>query len=232
MQPSDQPGPGYKLLSSILNFFFKLLYHQFAWTYDWVADLVSIGRWKSWIYVVLPYLDRVEVLELGCGPGHLQRAVMSQDGYIAGIDLSPQMLRIANKRIIDDQRAGRLVLAEAQHLPFRHKSFQKVVSTFPNNYINDPDTLGQVWRVLETPGELIILPTARITGTNALDRLASWLFRITGQAPPLENTGLERSFSLPHTRLAEAGFRTHHHLVELPGSEVLLVHAYKDQPTG
>lgn len=228
MPPSDQPGPGFKILSSLLNFFFKLLYHQFAWTYDWVADLVSIGRWRSWIYLVLPYLEGVSVLELGCGPGHLQLAFNSQNGSIIGIDLSPQMIRLAKRRMIAGQGVHRLVMGEAQHLPFRDKSFQKVVSTFPSNYIYDPESLKQVWRVLETPGELILLPTARITGTRFLDRLASWLFRITGQASPFENSSIENRYSLPITRLAEAGFRIQQRIEELPGSEVLLIHASKD----
>ncbi|NMC80811.1 MAG: hypothetical protein GYA59_15725, partial [Chloroflexi bacterium] len=39
-----------------LKVFFDLLYHSFAWTYDGVAAVVSLGRWKGWVYSVIPFL--------------------------------------------------------------------------------------------------------------------------------------------------------------------------------
>ena len=73
------------LKSSILQFrtafmrgFFHLLYHQFAWSYDWFSGLVSLGMWQDWIAATLPYLQGPKVLELGPGPGHIQQALVNQ----------------------------------------------------------------------------------------------------------------------------------------------------------
>ncbi|MBK5108730.1 MAG: methyltransferase domain-containing protein [Anaerolineales bacterium] len=215
-------------MSSILKIFFNLLYHQFAWTYDWIADLVSIGRWKTWVNMVLPHLDESKVLELGCGPGHLQSAYSIKGGVIIGLDASWQMLRQANRNLSRDNQANNLVYSFAQSLPFRDRSFQVVVSTFPSSYIYEVQTLTQVWRVLEDEGQLIILPAAWITGTSILDRFASWLFTVTGESPDPDRSDLESMFALPLERLSEAGFHTQYELMEIEGSSVLMVRAVKN----
>jgi ubiquinone/menaquinone biosynthesis C-methylase UbiE len=71
--------------------FFNLLYHQFAWSYDFIASLVSLGNWKRWIITVLPHLEGPRVLELGHGPGHLQRALLNKGINTFGIDESRSM---------------------------------------------------------------------------------------------------------------------------------------------
>ena len=65
-----------RLLGWFLRFFFHLLYHQFAWTYDWVAAGVSLGRWNEWVRSILPYMQEGRILELGHGPGHLQAELL------------------------------------------------------------------------------------------------------------------------------------------------------------
>ena len=75
-----------------LRFFFHQLYHGFAWTYDFVAASVSIGRWRGWVLTALPYLEGPRVLELGHGPGHLQLALFESGLAPLGLDASRQNL--------------------------------------------------------------------------------------------------------------------------------------------
>ena len=227
-----QPGLVKRFISSTLRVFFKLLYHQFAWAYDWVADLVSIGRWKSWIYAVLPYLGNSKVLELGCGPGHLQVAQSPECGSIFGLDASSQMVRLAGQRLINHKRIKNLVLGKTQNLPYRDQSFPRIVTTFPSEYINDLETLGQAWRVLEDTGELIIMPAAWITGENLLDKFAAWVFSTTGQALDLDIDNLEERFADLIDGLKETGFRVRCNLIELSSSKIFLIRAIKDASIG
>lgn len=220
-----------RFVSSILKIFFKLLYHQFAWAYDWVADIVSIGRWKTWVFSVIPYLGDSSVLELGCGPGHLQ-AAYSRGDVIFGLDSSWQMLKQASRNLSEHNRTMNLALGMAQHLPFMDGSFPAVVATFPSNYIYNPQTLKQVWRVLQEDGQLIILPAAWITGSSILDRIASWIFSISGESPDIEDSDIENSFAIPFDRLTEAGFQLHHELIESERSKLLLIHAVKSKTGG
>ncbi len=167
----------------VMRVFFFLLYHQFARLYDIVAAIVSIGKWKQWIFATLPYIKGPCVLELGHGPGHLQEALQSVGIEVFGIDESHNMGRIAIRRLYQRHKGPRLVRGYAQWLPVKSGIFHQVVATFPSEFIMDSTTLSEVYRVLVSDGQLVLLPFARITGSNLLDRLASWLFKVTGQSP-------------------------------------------------
>jgi len=175
-------------VKTLLRFFFKLLYHQFAFAYDFVAATVSLGRWKDWVASVLPFIEGTRILEIGFGPGHLQRLLLTlrhasgQDrGMIAvAIDESAPMARLARR---NTESKANLARALAQRLPFADASFDTVVSTFPAEYIFRQETLLEVRRCLSDGGRLIVLPVAMITGRGVLDKLASLLFRVTRQSP-------------------------------------------------
>jgi ubiquinone/menaquinone biosynthesis C-methylase UbiE len=185
-------------VKTLLRFFFRLLYHQFAFTYDLVAATVSLGRWKDWVLSVVPFIEGNRVLEIGHGPGHLQRVLLSRGLFTVGLDESPQMGRLAklnlNRFLQNTVRANpeadsgytqiNLTRGIAQHLPFPNESFDTLVATFPSEYIFDPKTLAEAQRVLPPNGRFVILPGATILGRGILDRAMALLFRITGEAPP------------------------------------------------
>ena len=106
------------VFTRFLRFFFYLIYEPFAWSYDLVAWVVSLGRWKNWVFSTLPELPGPRVLELGHGPGHLQLALNKKGVYVFGIDRSAPMGRIAHKRLHSGQIIPNLVRATAEHLPF------------------------------------------------------------------------------------------------------------------
>ncbi len=207
-----------RLLASLLRTFFSLLYHQFAWTYDLVAATVSLGRWKSWVMSSIPYLNG-KVLEIGFGPGHLQKVLNEHGWPVFGLDESRQMARQAGKRLKKRGLPVRLARGLAQSLPFRDQAFDSVVATFPSEYIFDVHTLKEVRRVLATGGRFVILPTAWITGGGPLERLAAGLFRLTGEASgkpqPLRREAQEQ--------FQQAGFAVQSELVPLRGSQVLVI---------
>jgi ubiquinone/menaquinone biosynthesis C-methylase UbiE len=213
-----------RLLRSGMRIFYKLLYHRMAWTYDLVAAVVSTGHWREWVYAVQPYLDGPRLLELGHGPGHLQALLLGQpERYpgVLGLDRSPQMGRMALGRLRRAGLAPKLANAQAQRLPFASASFDQAVATFPTEYIVDPLTLAEVWRVLAPGGRLVVLPLAYITGRRLPERLAAGLFRLTGQAPAWDARAL-----LPYQ---QAGFETRAEWVELKASTVIFIVAQKGQ---
>jgi ubiquinone/menaquinone biosynthesis C-methylase UbiE len=211
-----------RLILAILRPLYYLLYHQFAWAYDLVAAVVSLGRWKRWVLTGLPYLHG-RVLEIGYGPGHLQLALQQQGIQPFGVDESRQMARQASRRIRKAGGIPRLLRGYAQSLPFPANTFDTVVSTFPSEYIFDPQTLTEIHRLLVPGGMLVIVPMAWVTGTRPLERLMAWLFRVTGEAPGMAGP-ISSAMSARFTR---AGFRVRSELVESPGSQVLMVIAQK-----
>ena len=219
----NKPPIKARLLSYLLVVFFDQLYHRFAWTYDGVAALVSLGLWQEWALAVLPYLQGPRLLELGHGPGHLQQALWQRGLQPVGLDASRQMGRLARRRLA--RYPFQLVHSYAQNLPFSAAVFHQVVATFPTEYIAHPDTLAEIYRVLTPGGQLIILPAAWITGRRPDQRLAAWLFRTTGQAPATIDLSAIAAQALPP--LEQAGFDARINSLSLPHSLLLLVHAVK-----
>jgi len=212
-------------LKTILRFFFKLLYHQFAFAYDLVAATVSVGQWKNWISSILPLIKGTHILEIGHGPGHLQRILLTlrhgsgQDRnlFAVAIDESAPMGFLAKRNT--DGKAN-LTRALAQGLPFADSAFDTVISTFPADYIKDPLTLSEVKRCLSDGGRFIVLPVALQMGRKPLDRLMSLLFRVTRQSPvnPLEE--VKESLSIP---FAEAGFEVDVQELQVKSSLLLVI---------
>lgn len=212
----------YKLYTRFMRLFFSLLYHSMAWTYDLVADIVSVGRWKHWVSTAAGLLHGPRVLELGFGPGHLQAKMHGTGIQAFGLDESMQMNRQTRRRLLGKKHTPRLSRGLAQNLPYSDGAFNSVVATFPTLYIVDPSTLSDIHRVLAPGGRLVVLLGAWITGKRPADRFAAWLFRATGQLPPEDKEigGLMEEYT-------KAGFQAGLRFVDLPGSRVLFIIAKK-----
>ena len=217
----------------LLRFFLRLLYHQFAWTYDLVAALVSFNRWRDWVLSVMPFLEGSRVLEIGHGPGHLQRALRSQGRPAVGIDASPQMGRLAKRNLrLDIQNQNtytskalsaytQLNLARglAQALPFAAESFDSVVATFPTEYFVDPQTLKEVKRCLVPGGRFVVLPVAL-----PRNRLLDWLFKTTHQRPTEALDVIRARLEKPFAALS---FQTEIQALDVPSGVLVVVIAVK-----
>jgi ubiquinone/menaquinone biosynthesis C-methylase UbiE len=166
MEQLDNPGSDLQLnflqrfFLSFLRAFFKLLYHQFAWIYDWVASVVSLGDWNLWVNSVLPYIEGPKILEIGFGPGHLLLSLLQKGIPAVGIDESLQMLKLTQRRLKKSGYTSHLVRGNATILPFSNGSFNQVVMTFPAEFILNQQTLTEIHRILVDGGKAIILPLA------------------------------------------------------------------------
>ncbi len=208
------------MLKRLLAFFFHHLYHGLAIFYDLVSWAVSFGHWNTWTKSALTEISGTRILELGFGPGHLQRALAALRADSAAIDESPQMARLARRRLIQHgQYRGQLARAVAQALPFRNESFDSLIATFPTPYILDPRTLSEAHRVLRNGGRLIVLPAA---WPNS--RLLTWLYRVTGQSPLEAQNQFLKQWATPFEK---AGFDTTTKILEVQSGRLLLILATK-----
>lgn len=197
---------------SLLRFFFHHLYHTFAWAYDTVAAVVSLGQWKDWIEEVRPYLSGSPLLELGHGPGHLQRSLRDLGRVAVGIDESAAMGRLARRRLRTAKHPPLLVRGLAQALPFPPATFDTVVATFPAEYILDGRTAAETLRVLKTGGRLVVLMNVQFVGHSLPYRLLRTLYHFAYRPSPTAADELEplrRLFTAAGYRQVEIHTRAH-----------------------
>ena len=209
-----------RLIARFLEFFFHHLYHGLAFTYDLVAWMVSFGHWIEWTKTVIPHIRGTRLLELGHGPGHLQRILRDRGLTAFGLDESSQMSRLARRRLLQSGYAHpNLTRGLGQALPFAAESFDSVVATFPAPYIAEAQTLSEARRVLRNGGRLIVLPAAW-----PKNRILRWLYQVTGESPA-EGADIlkEKVIAL----LSRAGFEAHVESLDLKSSELLLILAQK-----
>ncbi len=142
---------------------FETLYKN-KYLYRFASTVPFAGQWRVWQRLVLTRLHGHDVLELGCGLGDLL-ADMTLAGYhCQAVEQSLPMVEAARQtmqRRTPGQKAW-IIHGSAQHLPFSNTSFDTVVSTFPSEYIYDPDTIAEIERVLRPGGRLIVVEGANL----------------------------------------------------------------------
>jgi ubiquinone/menaquinone biosynthesis C-methylase UbiE len=207
-----------------IKFGFHLLYHELALTYDAVAWLVSLGQWQAWGRTALARVRGPRVLEIGHGPGHLLIALARSGRQPIGIDLSPQMIRLARRNIRQAGVNVPQVQCRVQALPFRSGEFDSVVSTFPSDYIADLATLREVQRVTNERGRLIVVFGAQLIGREPSKLLIEWLYRLTGQR--------EVKFDDEESIFDQVGMPARIETETIGASTVTLVVAEKNPPGG
>ena len=204
------------IIQHFMRVFFHLLYHPFAFAYDLVAATVSFGKWNDWTKAVLPFIKGTHILELGHGPGHLQRILLDLKLDPVAIDESAQMGTLAKRRL---GKSHQLTRGLAQHLPFANNSFDCVVSTFPTEYIFNAQTLSEIRRCLSDGGRLIVLPVAW-----PKSGFLKWLYQVTGESPVDGQTSTKIKMMKP---FINAGFETKVEIVELQSSILMILIANK-----
>jgi SAM-dependent methyltransferase len=97
-----------------------------------------------------------QVLEVGCGPGHLSIRLARHGFAVTGLDLDPAMIARAQANADRpgnrDQRRPTLLVGDVAALAFPNGSFDLVVSTLSMHHWADPTAgLAEIGRVLR-PG--------------------------------------------------------------------------------
>jgi len=103
----------------------------------------------------------------------------------------------------------------AQHIPFRDKSFDTIIATFPTEYFTDPQTLSEVKRCLSGGGRFVVLPVAM-----PKNRFLSWLFQVTHQAPSDAIRVVQEKLEEPFVK---SGFDVETHMLERDSGTLILI---------
>lgn len=133
-------------------------YKRYARIYDTVfGALLSAGRRAA-----VERIDRrggLRVLEVGVGTG-ISLPAYRKDNRITGIDLSMDMLRVAQERVARDrlENVEGLLQMDAGRLAFADSSFDVVVAMYVMTVVPDPQaTLAELLRVCRPDGDVLIV---------------------------------------------------------------------------
>ncbi len=139
---------------------------------DWaprVVDAAGIG-------------EGMRVLDVACGTGVLALAaaeVAGDTGAVAGLDLNPGMLAVAQRKRSDIQWHE----GPAEALPFESQSFDVVVSQFGLMFFADQRrSLEEMWRVLRPAGRLAVAVWGSLDEAPGYAAATSLLSRLFGDA--------------------------------------------------
>ena len=149
---------------------------------DWVTDRVArrpAGARAQTVYgaenvhdfarrAILDALDLQPgdcLLDVGCGGGLLLRDAMARGARAAGIDHSPDMVKLAQQRA----PAAEVTLARAEKLPFADQTFTTIAMSIVFFFLADPvGVLRECGRVLRAGGRIAVYTTGpELRGTPA-----------------------------------------------------------------
>lgn len=200
-------------------------FDEMASTYD--QDLLAVG-WdpvaliRRWPVVIGP---GERLLDVGCGTGAVLELFAGADRVLAGMDLSPEMLRIARKKRRGLREARLEAASAAGPWPFEDQSFDTIVALAMLEFVPELDeTLDELWRVLR-PGGMALISVEDRTDWGGVERPETELryggfplWRRTWDdvrmcIPP--GLDIVRSERTPGYTVLEEGFTTAYWIIEL-----------------
>lgn len=126
------------------------IYNQIAGRYD--KTIALFNSLNHWVFTRNLPSNRQNVLEIGCGSGHLLVLLDKYFEEVCGIDKSRKMIDLAKQKV----KHANLVIKNANKLPYEDNFFDFIVSNISFLYLNRSRAIRETTRVLKPGGKLVI----------------------------------------------------------------------------
>lgn len=140
------------------------LFASIAPRYDLINDLQSFGlhrHWKRRLVALTGVGPGTKALDVCCGTGDIAFALAQRGAQVTGLDFSPAMLAVAERRRLRNARPGgtvKFVQGDALKLPFPDNSFTAVTVGYGlRNLASWEQGLREMRRVAAPGGWLAVL---------------------------------------------------------------------------
>ena len=124
--------------------------------YDFLNDLLSLGRTKAWRKVVTSIIGPIpglKILDIAAGTGSSTRPLVDAGADVIALDFSAGMIEIGRKRNKDIK----FVQGDALNLPFEENVFDVTTISFGlRNTSNIDSALKDSLRVTKSGGKIVI----------------------------------------------------------------------------
>jgi len=161
--------------------FVRRLFSTIAPRYDWFNRLASGGlarRWRIRTITEAKLEPGMRVLDVCTGTGDLvflAAPKVGSTGHVVGLDFTWPMLARAVSKTSRDERHIAWLQGDAQQLPFRHATFDRVLIGFSTRNLSDlRQGLTDMLRIVKDEGQLLVLETGR--PAHPVLRVGYWIF--------------------------------------------------------
>ena len=143
------------------------MFDKISGNYDGLNRVISFGIdiiWRKRVVAILKKKQPKLILDIATGTGDLAiNLVQTGAQKIIGLDLSPGMLEVGKKKVLDKELAQTIDMIEgdSENLPFDDNTFDAVTVAFGvRNFETLEKGLAEIHRVLKPKGTFVVLETA------------------------------------------------------------------------
>ena len=166
--------------------FVREMFDSIAPRYDLLNRLLSLRQdvtWRKKMVSTMAIPENGRALDVACGTGDVALEIVRQKGprvKVTGIDFSPGMLDLAQKKISRDENVTISLLAgNALKLPFRNAVFDAVTIAFGIRNIQDKAAaLKAFYDCLVPGGRVLILELATPRQTRLRDAYLAYFQKV------------------------------------------------------
>ena len=127
-------------------------YDEYASSYDKTLDFLNSFEGEV-LQRMLRGVRGGKILDVGCGTGRLIRQLLDRGAEIVGLDISPEMLKIARKKF----KKTTFIEGNIENMPFPDDNFNIVIASFVIVHLKDlRKAFDEVYRVLKPGGIFIV----------------------------------------------------------------------------
>ncbi len=146
----------------------KKIFQGLSPSYDRVLEAVTLLQdryWKRWLLEGASLREGQTILDVGCGTGVLEESIADGRVKVVGLDLTEEMLRLAQHKGLPSLSS--FCLGDAERLPFRDGTFDVVLSCYVVKYCSAQLLASEASRVLRRGGRLVLYDFSRPRGAYA-----------------------------------------------------------------
>ena len=140
--------------------------------YDGLNRVISFGidiKWRKRVVAILKKKKPEILLDIATGTGDLAiNLVQTGAKKIVGLDISPGMLEVGKKKVLEKQmeKTIEMIEGDSENLPFEDNTFDAVTVAFGvRNFETLEKGLSEIHRVLKPTGTFVVLETSVPTKT-------------------------------------------------------------------
>jgi SAM-dependent methyltransferase len=110
------------------------------------------------------------VLDLGCGKGENMVPLTKRGANITGIDISPDLIQLAQQRIVAADISARAVVGSAYDTGLENESIDVILCVALIHHLDIPRVRDEMYRILKPGGFIVLTEPVRFSKTYDLVR--------------------------------------------------------------